>query len=185
MSRFGIRKKLKKVLADRLAGGSSAPSPSSGAPAPKPPSQPAAARPAPATPRPASPPKPPPAPSLGAAPAGAAKDAVEEKGTTWVQAAGVKVEELVHGSVHRVTIFGSRYALYKTDEGELHATADSCPHAGGPLSEGDLDGFLVTCPFHAWEFDIRDGSCASGQEGEIEVINVRISDSMVLLEVSS
>ena len=184
MSRFGIRKKLTKALADRLAGGSSSPPQSAGTPAPEPPSPAASTCPAPvapAVPRPASPPK----PSLGAAPAGTPKDDIEDKGTTWIQAAGVKVEELVHGSVHRVTIFGNRYALYKTDEGELYATADACPHAGGPLSEWDLNGFLVTCPFHAWEFDIRDGSCASGQESEIEVINVRTSDSMVLLEVSS
>ena len=41
--------------------------------------------------------------------------------------------------------------------GTLHAMDGICPHSGGPLGEGALDGHVLTCPFHAWEFDCRTG----------------------------
>lgn len=127
-------------------------------------------------------PKPPPStPPRAASPAPAEPD--RSLGTSWVQAAGVKPDEVVPGTVHAVQIFSKRYALYKTDDGDFYATADGCPHAGGPLAEGELDGFEVTCPFHSRTFDVRDGSCTSGDDLGVDCTLVRVVDDMVLLEV--
>jgi len=41
--------------------------------------------------------------------------------------------------------------------GKYHAMAGLCPHRGGPLGEGFLDGDLVTCPWHGWQFDVTTG----------------------------
>jgi nitrite reductase/ring-hydroxylating ferredoxin subunit len=41
--------------------------------------------------------------------------------------------------------------------GEIVAIENRCPHAGDPLSEGRLDGAIVTCPNHGWRFDVRSG----------------------------
>lgn len=95
----------------------------------------------------------------------------------------MKPDEVVPGTAHAVQIFGNRYALYKTDDGNFYATSDSCPHAGGPLAEGELDGFEVTCPFHSWTFDVRDGSCTSGESLDVQSAAVRVSDEMVFVEV--
>ncbi len=43
-------------------------------------------------------------------------------------------------------------------QGTLHAIEDVCSHADTPLSEGMLTGHLVTCPLHAAQFDVRDGT---------------------------
>ena len=85
--------------------------------------------------------------------------------------------------MHAVQVLGKRYALYKTEEGDFFATSDACPHAGGPLAEGELDGFEVSCPFHSWTFDIRDGSCTSGQDMGVDCVPVKLTDDMVMLEV--
>ncbi|MCP4868761.1 MAG: Rieske (2Fe-2S) protein [Proteobacteria bacterium] len=167
MSRFGIRRRLKGAVKKAMgADESSVPTP----PAP------AAAAPTP------TPPKPPAAPSMGAPVAAPATDE-PPKGRMWVQAQGVRPDEVIDGSVHQVGIFGTRYALYKTDDGEFHATSDSCPHAGGPLGEGELDGFDVTCPFHSFTFDIRDGSCTSGEDLSVRCIDVKVDNGKVFLEV--
>ena len=184
MSRFGLRKKLKSAVRKAILGEapetrvepSPAPSPRpsvSTAPAAKMPSKATAAPGASLAPKPKPIPKP------------KAKPAPPDRtlGTSWVQAAGVKPDEVVPGAVHPVQIFGKRYALYKTDGGEFYATSDGCPHAGGPLAEGELDGFEVTCPFHSWTFDVRDGSCTSGQEMGVDCTAVRVVEEMVLLEV--
>ena len=41
--------------------------------------------------------------------------------------------------------------------GKFYAIDDVCTHDGGPLAEGELDGFTVACPRHGAKFDIRDG----------------------------
>lgn len=49
-------------------------------------------------------------------------------------------------------------------EGELHAVANSCPHAGNPLVEGDVLGHTLVCAYHAWRFDLETGACLFGEE---------------------
>ena len=46
--------------------------------------------------------------------------------------------------------------------GRIHVLAEKCSHLGGPLSEGELDGDTVTCPWHGSQFDLRDGSVING-----------------------
>ena len=190
MSPFGIRKKLKSALKKAILGESDAPTP---APTPAPrttptrsaapvkPSPPPAA--APSSPPPAQKRAQPKAPEVTSSPDAGSSASVADLGTSWVQAAGVKPDEMIPGTAHSVEIFGKRYALYKTDDGEFFVTADGCPHAAGPLSDGELDGHEVTCPFHAWTFDIRDGSCTSGQGMDVACTAVKVRDDMVFLEV--
>jgi nitrite reductase (NADH) small subunit len=47
-------------------------------------------------------------------------------------------------------------ALFNVD-GTLYALDGICPHQGGPLGKGCLEGTLVTCPWHGWQFDVRTG----------------------------
>jgi nitrite reductase/ring-hydroxylating ferredoxin subunit len=47
-------------------------------------------------------------------------------------------------------------ALFNVD-GTLFALDGVCPHQGGPLAKGRLCGAIVTCPWHGWQFDVRDG----------------------------
>ncbi|HEY8694484.1 MAG TPA: Rieske (2Fe-2S) protein [Chloroflexota bacterium] len=46
--------------------------------------------------------------------------------------------------------------------GQLYAMSAVCPHAGGPLDEGALEGRTVICPWHASQFDLADGSIVHG-----------------------
>ena len=41
--------------------------------------------------------------------------------------------------------------------GELHALAGICPHAGGPIGQGNIQDNLVICPWHEWAYDCRTG----------------------------
>jgi nitrite reductase (NADH) small subunit len=41
--------------------------------------------------------------------------------------------------------------------GNFHALDGICPHQGGPLGKGRLQGCLVTCPWHGWQFDVTTG----------------------------
>ena len=43
-------------------------------------------------------------------------------------------------------------------EGKYYATQNKCPHLGGDLSKGNLEGTIVTCPRHGSQFNVTDGS---------------------------
>ncbi|AFS54586.1 MULTISPECIES: Rieske (2Fe-2S) protein [Leptospirillum] len=52
---------------------------------------------------------------------------------------------------------GSRaVAIFKVD-GKIRAIDNTCPHRGGPLAEGPLEGSVVRCPLHMWAFDVTTG----------------------------
>ncbi|WP_170764745.1 nitrite reductase small subunit NirD [Ruegeria lacuscaerulensis] len=73
-------------------------------------------------------------------------------------------------------------ALFRTDEAEIYAASDSCPHKGGPLSEGIIHGQRVTCPLHNWVFDLNTGEAQGADEGRIETYPVQIEAGRVLLD---
>ena len=59
-------------------------------------------------------------------------------------------------------------------EGKFYALENSCPHQGSPLDEGALEGPFVTCPWHAWCFDVRSGKMALGDFAAVARFEVRI-----------
>lgn len=61
------------------------------------------------------------------------------------------------GQTRRLTLNGKAIAVYNV-EGEFYATDDACTHAGGPLSEGRLEGMNIICPWHDSCFDVRTGA---------------------------
>lgn len=67
-----------------------------------------------------------------------------------------RVGDLKPGQVKCVRIGRQRIALYNVG-GKLYATDDTCSHAEASLSEGDLEGHVVTCPLHGARFDVRTG----------------------------
>ncbi|HXM08286.1 MAG TPA: Rieske (2Fe-2S) protein [Candidatus Acidoferrum sp.] len=52
-------------------------------------------------------------------------------------------------------------AIFLVD-GEVAAYENACPHQGGPIGEGQIEGATVTCPWHAWTFDLNTGEMAIG-----------------------
>lgn len=69
--------------------------------------------------------------------------------------------ELAPGQVRLVYVAGEGVAVYNLD-GKLFATQDACTHAGGPLSEGELEGENIICPWHASCFDVTNGEVRCG-----------------------
>jgi nitrite reductase (NADH) small subunit len=60
------------------------------------------------------------------------------------------------GELRCFEIAGRRLVVGRTARGYF-ALADTCPHAGGSLSEGLLDGEAVVCPIHGYAYDVTTG----------------------------
>lgn len=67
------------------------------------------------------------------------------------------VAEVKPGQIKLVHLGGQEVAVYNVD-GAFYATQGECTHAGGPLSEGELEGKIVTCPWHYSCFDVTNGA---------------------------
>ncbi|MFK7763938.1 MAG: nitrite reductase small subunit NirD [Roseobacter sp.] len=74
--------------------------------------------------------------------------------------------------------------LFRTGPSEVFAASNSCPHNGGPLSEGIVHGHYVTCPLHNWVFDLNTGE-AQGEDGRIETYQVRLDGDRILIDSDS
>lgn len=73
----------------------------------------------------------------------------------WVDALGSA--ELAEGAKATVQVGGRAVALVRV-EGRVFGVDDTCPHRGGSMGQGDLQGHFLYCPLHAWSFDVRDGT---------------------------
>lgn len=66
------------------------------------------------------------------------------------------VTDLAPGEMTLVEVSGELICLANVD-GAFYAIADECTHVGGALSDGELEGYIVSCPTHYGMFDIRTG----------------------------
>ncbi len=91
--------------------------------------------------------------------------------------------ELAPGQAKKVEVDGKVIALFAL-EGGYHAIDDTCPHRGGPLSEGPVEGEVVTCPWHGSSFDVKSGNVLRppARTG-VSSYRVRVSGSDIEVEV--
>ncbi len=66
------------------------------------------------------------------------------------------VEQCPSGACLEAVAGNHVVALFNVD-GQFYALDGVCPHQGGPLGQGTLEGCIVTCPWHGWQFDVRIG----------------------------
>ena len=72
-----------------------------------------------------------------------------------------KVSELSPGQMKWIAVNGERRVLANV-EGTFYAISDVCGHRNAPLSRGKLDGYLIECPLHYAQFDVRTGKLVNG-----------------------
>lgn len=79
--------------------------------------------------------------------------------TKWVRA--VSEADLTDGAVVGVEVEGRQVLVHRSGA-QLHALDNTCSHAGGVLSRGEVVGCIITCPLHGARFDLRDGHVVRG-----------------------
>jgi nitrite reductase (NADH) small subunit len=67
-----------------------------------------------------------------------------------------KIADVPAGAVHEFQVAGKALALANV-AGKFFAINNTCLHRGGPLGQGSLQGSIVTCPWHGWEYDVTTG----------------------------
>src|SRR5574341_1074991 len=67
-----------------------------------------------------------------------------------------RIDEIAPGEVKMVEVEGKKIAIFNLG-GDYYAIDDACPHVRGLLSEGEVEGEVVTCPWHGSKFNIKTG----------------------------
>ena len=91
------------------------------------------------------------------------------------------VGDVAPGTGKTVSVQGKELAVFNV-EGAFHVLDNECPHRGGPLGEGELEGCAVTCPWHAWTFDLKTGDSLT-DDLKVACYETRVEGGDVLVAV--
>jgi nitrite reductase (NADH) small subunit len=93
-----------------------------------------------------------------------------------------RVDELRPGEARIVEREGLFLALYNI-RGVFYVTDNTCLHRGGPLGDGFLEGTLVTCPWHGWQYDVRTGQHEGGPASQVKTYPAVVEDGKVKIRI--
>ena len=92
------------------------------------------------------------------------------------------LSEMTEGyAVVKLLPAGDRVAVYMM-EGKLSAISNACAHQNGPLGEGKIIRCLVTCPWHGFQYDVRNGRSPAPFTEMIPTYNLRLEGSVVQVD---
>jgi len=83
----------------------------------------------------------------------------------------------------KTVLVGSRLVALFLVDGQVCAIDDVCPHMGASLGAGEVEGGVVTCPWHGWRFRVTDGTWADNPRIKIPCFPARIAGDDVQVQV--
>jgi NAD(P)H-dependent nitrite reductase small subunit len=98
---------------------------------------------------------------------------------TWTDA--LPLDRLPRGSARVAKVGTTPVAVFHLEDGSLYAVDNRCPHEGYPLVQGLVKDCTLTCAWHNYKFDLRDGACLKGDEA-VRAWPVRVQDGVIQLQ---
>ena len=92
------------------------------------------------------------------------------------------VDEVPSDQGLTVAVGQREIGIFKID-GRIWAIDNVCPHAGGPLAEGQLKGSVIQCPWHAWTFEVTTGVCTFHGDLKADCFEVRLQEGQVWIRL--
>ncbi len=91
-------------------------------------------------------------------------------------------DSLDDGKIIEIIIGGTAIAVANV-AGTYYAISNTCAHAEGPLGEGSVSGTIVTCPYHGWQYDLRDGACKTHPDAKVATYPVKVVGNAVCVRL--
>ena len=93
-----------------------------------------------------------------------------------------RIEEVPEGTLASVRAGEEEMALAHCDGG-FYAVQAHCLHLRGPLAEGKLEGCVLSCPWHGWQYDVRTGENEFDLAIRLRTYDVQVADGEVRVRV--
>ena len=92
------------------------------------------------------------------------------------------VEQISPGNARTLPVRGGEeIAIFHTLKNEFYALVNKCPHKQGPLSQGIVQGSVVTCPLHNWNISLQTGEALGEDKGCVPTIPLKVEAGRIFL----
>jgi nitrite reductase (NADH) small subunit len=78
---------------------------------------------------------------------------------------------------------GAKTICVANVNGSYSAMDNVCPHRGGPLGQGMIEGGKVVCPWHGWAWDTKTGEAEQDSNMKVSIYQLRVESGDVLIEI--
>lgn len=93
------------------------------------------------------------------------------------------VADFTPGRGKMVTVAGRHVAVFRLGD-EFYALDNMCLHRGGPLCDGQIEGNVVTCPWHFWSYEIKTGTMVQDPRVGVSKHEVRIEGDQISVRLT-
>jgi nitrite reductase/ring-hydroxylating ferredoxin subunit len=98
-----------------------------------------------------------------------------------VRVKAMPVAAVAPGKGALASVNGRDVAVFRRGD-EILAIGNDCPHQGGSLCDGWVEGDIVICPLHGWEFDMRTGACMTVPGESVPRYLATVEDRTIYLQ---
>ncbi len=93
-----------------------------------------------------------------------------------------RADEIAEGERRLVDAEGVSIGVFH-HRGEWYTLSNSCLHRGGPVCTGALEGDVITCPWHGYQYNLTSGELLLDRSAKLEMYPVEVRDGEVYLRI--
>ena len=93
-----------------------------------------------------------------------------------------KMEEIPPGTIREIQVDGNKAVALANVEGKLYAINNTCLHRGGPLGQGTMNGEVVTCPWHGWQYNVTTGKVVQNPAVGVDCYRVEVRGEDIFVD---
>lgn len=93
-----------------------------------------------------------------------------------------KTNEITPGTIREFHVEGRAIAVANVD-GKFYAINNTCLHRGGPLGQGTLNGKVVTCPWHGWQYDVTTGKVTQNPSVGVDCYPLEVRGEDIYVDI--
>ncbi|HEY6605355.1 MAG TPA: Rieske 2Fe-2S domain-containing protein [Gaiellaceae bacterium] len=93
-----------------------------------------------------------------------------------------RVEDVPPGTIRSFEVDDEEIAVAHCDSG-FYVVQGHCLHLKGPLGKGHLEGCVLTCPWHGWQYDVRTGQNEFDLAIQLRTYDVQVEDGELRVRV--
>ncbi len=95
------------------------------------------------------------------------------------------IDDIPKQGARCINFGANKLAIFRTENDDLFAMEDKCPHSGGPLSQGIVHGNCVTCPLHNWVISLESGEAQGADDGVTHTYPVKCENEQVFIGIGA
>jgi nitrite reductase (NADH) small subunit len=93
-----------------------------------------------------------------------------------------KTNEITPGTIREFHVEGRAIAVANVD-GKFYAINNTCLHRGGPLGQGAMNGKVVTCPWHGWQYDVTTGKVTQNPSVGVDCYPLEVRGEDIYVDI--